>query len=122
MEVTHLGKKYKLTLNAFNKVNKFKEEAVLEVGSEDAMVFVVNYLNYYADIEEIPAPEHPLSDDIKILFDLEQHIFGSLLNKDNIVEKIAFVNDIANIAEYLEMKILMKKCCAILAYYFQNII
>jgi hypothetical protein len=107
---------------AIYKVYLNTDKIVVESGTEDALVFVVKYINYYNTEDEIPPPEHPLLDNIELkdLFELEAHIFGDLLEVPITEKNKMFIKALMQIAIELNIKTLLKKLAAILAYNMLN--
>jgi hypothetical protein len=127
-------KKYKLNTAAlsksstlmqiYNNMSKFAlEQKIIYIteGNESTLIFIVKYLNFYAEIIEIPAPDYPMLEDVKLkdLFDdIEHNIFDDLLQLDSQYEKnLMFMKNLLKIAEALNMEILLKKITTIIAYY-----
>lgn len=128
--ISNKNKTYLVNQKAINKSKSLKifddvNNCVFTVrsGNEDAMIFIVKYLNYYKDIEEIPAPEFPLPENISLLeiFEDESHIFDDLLIFDktnpDCNKKQDFIQNLLQIAEELQIDILFDKLSAILCYY-----
>jgi hypothetical protein len=88
----------------------------ITTGSNDAVIFVVKYLNYYANHMEVRPPDYPLADNTNLheLFEDEEHIFGNLLDIDTSLQSI---KDILNVAEALNIDSLIKKLSAILCFF-----
>lgn len=116
---------YKVNNNAIKLSLMFNlnKTITLDNVSNDAVIFIVKYLNFYSVNEELPPPEHPLLDDISLIdiFELESHIFGDILFTTNIKKNISFINDIVKIATILKMEFLSLKLAAIMCYYTQSI-
>lgn len=110
---------YKVRTNTISKVLAVTEHKniIINSGTEDALVFIVKYLNYYETDEEIQPPEHPLMENIELkdMFELEEHIFQDLLD----IKHIVFLGQLIKIAEELDMPLLLKKLAAIIAYNMQ---
>jgi hypothetical protein len=122
IELSHISNSknfYKVGVNSANKTNlKLKETNVIQSGSEEALIFIVKYLNCYENDNEISPPEQPLIENIELkdLFEFEEHIFENLMD----FAKIHLLSNIIKIAEELNMKMLLQKLAAIIAYNMQN--
>lgn len=116
---------YNIDINAITQSrvllqhNKNKS-IIVKSGSNDAVIFVVKYLNYYANHVEIKPPEYPLADNTNLheLFEGELHIFGILLDID---AKMQDLKNILNVAEELEIDSLIKKISAIICFFMMKL-
>lgn len=94
-------------------------------GTEESLLFVFKYLQFYENQIEITNPEHPLiNTPLKELFEFEKVIFGNLLIVTSIEEtkeKIKYIKNLIDTAAYLGMEILLKKLSAIMAFYISKI-
>lgn len=101
--------------------NQHKFIHTINSGTEDALIFVVKYLNFYKDKSEIPSPEHPLPENISLidLFEYEQNIFGDLLNdiSDKLETNMSFVSELIKISHELQLDLLLNKLSAIMCFY-----
>jgi hypothetical protein len=112
---------YKISLAAKDKFEINMTN--ISIGTIEAFTFVLNYINFYGDQDEIPAPEIPLIEnmDLKDLFEDEIDIFGELLILDkNVMQKIQFIDDIIELTVLMKLDILHDKLAAIVAYFIQN--
>lgn len=107
---------------AIYKVHLDANNITVKSGTEDALIFVVKYINYYNDKDEVPPPEHPLLDNIELkdIFELESHIFGDLLEVPISEKNKMFIKELLQIAAELNIISLLKKLSAILAYNMLN--
>ena len=120
---------YKVNSEAFKKLSKMvlnSSRVNVKSGTEDALIFVIKYINTYSEKFEIPAPDFPLTEDSPLteIFEYETHIFGDLLNisdKQNLQTKLNFITEIVNIAEELGLEILFNKVSAIVCVYIQEL-
>jgi len=98
-------------------------KVIVETGDDEALIFVVKYLNKYKDKDEIAAPEHPLLENVNLdeLFEYENDTFGQFLQLDNIEKNIIPIKNVIRIAEELQIKTLVDKLSAILCYYLQSL-
>lgn len=116
VSIKALGKSTVLDLYYTECDNVNTKPHVVNYGTEDALIFVVKYLNYYNETEEILAPEQPLLDmTIKDIFELEEHIFGSLLALDTDIKRTS-VGSLLAVADGLHVTALTNKLAAIVAY------
>ena len=130
VDISALNKSKKL-YNVFNVLQN--DEArnlgyIVCTGDNKALSFIVDYLNFYklentyeSSIDEIPPPEIPLPENTNLIDIFEFEIVFDCLIKDDITfsEKKDFINNIINIAEELEMDILIDKLSAIVSYYMK---
>ena len=117
-------KKSVVLFNHFNNADQKIQSKpfVINNGDDNALIFIVKYLNFYKDIDEIPPPEHPLLNiPLNELFDIEQHIFGDLLIISNIDKKINIIKNLVEISEELQLEILLDKLAAISCFYMQSL-
>lgn len=135
LKLTHISNQdntYKVNINSIMYSTVLKNIVIsndcnnkhcVNFGSEEALIFIVKYLNYYDnDVEEISPPDYPLNDGMKLkdIFELEEHIFNDLIYEINTNEKKLFLNHLIKIAEELKINNLIKKLAAILAYNMLN--
>jgi hypothetical protein len=101
----------------------------MQGSSYEAVKFVMLYCQKYEDIEELSSVEYPLSSGIPLteLFNEETDIFGALLLPDfnplmesENVSKFKFMYNIIEVADILELEVLMQKMSAIITYYLVN--
>ena len=106
-----------------NNSSNIPLKVVVETGDDEALIFVVKYLNKYKDKDEIAAPEHPLLENVNLdeLFEYENDTFGQFLQLDNIEKNITPIKNVIRIAEELQIKTLVDKLSAILCYYLQSL-
>jgi len=95
------------------------DSITIKSGSNDAVIFVVKYLNYYANNVEVRPPDYPLADNTNLheLFEHEEHIFGNLLDIDTQLQTLC---NILNVAEELNIDSLIKKISAILCFFMMK--
>lgn len=100
--------------------NKKDKPIIVKSGSNDAVIFVVKYLNYYANHTEIKPPDYPLADNTNLheLFEHEEHIFGNLLDIDTQLQSL---QNILYVAEELDIDSLIKKISAILCFFMMKL-
>lgn len=113
---------YDVDINAINQssiLNNVKKDIIIKSGSNDAVIFVVKYLNYYANHVEVRPPDYPLPENTNLheLFEHEEHIFGDLLDIDT---KLHLLRDILMVADELNIDSLIKKISAILCYFMMK--
>jgi len=113
---------YNIDIKAINQSSVLKSidtSITIKSGSNDAVIFIVKYLNYYANHVEIRPPDYPLSDNTNLheLFEHEEHIFGNLLDIDT---QLQTLRDILNVAEELDIDSLIKKLSAILCFFMMK--
>lgn len=90
---------------------------IVKSGSEDAMIFVVDYLNIYDNRPMIAPPEYPLLDmGINDIFEEEQHIFKDFFESPLPPSKKVFLSNVLNISEELCVGTLVGKIAAIFNY------
>lgn len=117
---------YIIDINAVNQSSILKNNEkiynpiTIKSGSNDAVIFVVKYLNYYAKHVEIKPPDYPLADNTNLheLFEHEEHIFGNLLDIDT---QLHHLQDILTVAEELGVDSLIKKISAILCFFMMKL-
>lgn len=111
-----------LKRSKYLELNKTQEKIIITKGNQDALIFIIKYLNFYSTIEEVPIYDHPLPENVALaeLFELEQIIFGDLLNMTNLDQKIVFVKNLIDIAEELDLNVLFEKLSCILCYYMMH--
>lgn len=88
-------------------------------GDKESLMFVVKYLNTYANIDEIDPPEQPMVDnmDIMDIFESEVNIFGESLDISKVEESLPLITNVLKIAEELKLEKLYKKTNALLWFY-----
>lgn len=126
---TNKEKLYKISSKSVNKSNILNDafldnsKICIKSGSEDALVFIIKYINYYETDDEIMPPDCPLAENLNLkdIFELEDHIFGDLLYLIDTKKKKMFIKDMAEISQELNLDNLLKKIAAILAYNMQNL-
>lgn len=116
---------YKIDINSVKQSNVLRQNkdykpVTVKSGSNNAVIFVVKYLNYYSNHTEINPPEHPLSDNTNLhdLFEREAHIFGDLLDIDI---QMQYLKDILSVAEELGVESLVQKISAILCFFMMKL-
>lgn len=89
----------------------------------DTIQLIVNYMEFYNDKPEIPAPNFPLNYiHISIILKDEYHLFTDIyIESDSVKTNILRLNDFINTAIYFNMPTLQNKLCAIVAYIIMNI-
>jgi bifunctional N-acetylglucosamine-1-phosphate-uridyltransferase/glucosamine-1-phosphate-acetyltransferase GlmU-like protein len=113
---------YDVDINAINQSSVLKninKSITIKSGSNDAVIFVVKYLNYYANHVLIRPPDYPLAENTNLheLFEHEEHIFGNLLDIDT---KLHLLRDILMVADELNIDSLIKKISAILCFFMMK--
>jgi hypothetical protein len=134
------NKKYLLDKSALDKsivlkdaydtlINESPDQIPLitvKCGNEDALIFIIKYLNTYKNEEEAPAPPSPLPDAMHLddVFANERHIFEKLLIIDSstdINKKIKEIAPMLAITTELKLDILHNKLAAIISKYMMSI-
>lgn len=123
VDVKALDKSIILTniYNNYKNDTNLTSKTYINSGDNESLVFVVKYLNFYKDKDEVPPPEHPIPDNMTLIdiFETEVHIFGDLLNLVLIDKNIPLLKNIINICEELQINVLLMKLSAIACYYMQ---
>ena len=128
--------KYEISIGNIKK-SKFLETAVyldstiinseksiiINEGSLPEFNFIIRYLDFYENCDEIDPPEHPLVKDklIHEIFEFEYVVFKDIIDMENFNERILLLRNILYLANYMEMEKFYKKIAAILAYYLLTI-
>ena len=121
--INNKDNKYKIVDNPLIKVT---DTICIKDASEEALLFIIDYINYNKCNNELQAPECPLEEiDLPSIFECERQIFGDILNIEcpayDLRKKLLFIKDVLHISAILDIPILQKKINAILAYYMIHI-
>lgn len=92
-------------------------------GTHEAYMFIIQYMDFYKNKSELEEPPQPLEKSSLIeIFKEEKLIFGDLLEIKKFTKKeYRELSDIIYMANYMSMKKLLYKICAILAYYIRDL-
>lgn len=99
--------------------NRRDKPIIIKHGTREAFDFVLQYFDFYKDRDEAPIPPKPLPKykPIEEIFAAELPLFRTLFQKET-VERFELLQELAMLANNLDMQILLEKICAIIAYYF----
>ena len=105
-----------------DKVGKFENTPLIIDCCPEVLKFVVNYMTYYNDKPETPAPDSPLIFiHLSIILGDEYELYKFLEMDKSIPEKFVIINKYLKVVSYLEMRILYKKLSAVVAYLIREI-
>jgi hypothetical protein len=91
---------------------------VVTQGNKNSFLFILRYLDFYINEEEAREPEKPLQLDTSIedIFKYEWILFKDIIELEISDNKLALLCDLTKLANFMDMKKLLNKLCAITAY------
>ena len=106
----------KAVLESDNTVQNNRDKPIIiSHGTREAFEFVIEYLG--AVEAAIPPKPLPKYKPIEEIFAAELTLFRNLFDKES-TERLELLQELAMLANNLDMQILLEKVCAIIAYYF----
>ena len=111
------------TPSSAEKYGTFENPIKIRVVKEHTLSTIIQYLNYYSDINEKLAPSTPL-DKIHIseIFGDEYVIFKPIIGeKKEITQHLTDINEYIEASLYFGIDELGKKLCAIISYFLRDL-